>query len=119
MKLFRYLFLVLILGVVGLVIGYKMNALPAPVKQTVESVASHLPKTQIALDQTLLASQASQLTERGSQVLEQGTKVLGAAVTVDESQENSSLTDRALGYGRYLYCKQVVEDWETRTSPTP
>ena len=119
MRFFRYIFVVMILGVVGLVIGYKTNSLPSQVKQTVDSVATRLPETQVVLDQALLASQAAQLTERGSQVLEQGTKVLGAAVTVDESQENSSLTDRALNYGRYLYCKQVVEDWETRISPTP
>jgi hypothetical protein len=116
MRFFRYIFVVMILGVVGLVIGYKTSTLPSQVKQAVDSVATRLPKTQVALDQALLASQAAQLTERGSQVLEQGTKVLGAAVTVDESQENSSLTDRALNYGRYLYCKQVVEDWETRSS---
>ncbi len=119
MKFFRFLFVVLILGTVGLVIGYKTNALPDQIKKTVDSVVAQLPKTQVVLDQALLASQAAQLTERGSQVLEQGTKVLGAAVSVDKSQENGSLTDRALNYGRYLYCKQVVEDWETRTSPTP
>ena len=116
MKLFRFLFVVLTLGCIALIVGYKINALPEQVKKPVELLANKLPKTQVVLDQALLASQAAQLTERGSQVLKQGTKVLGAAVTVDESQEKSSFTDKAINYGRYLYCKQVVEDWEAHSS---
>ncbi len=116
MKLFRVLLIVVVLGCIGLAIGYSTNALPDQIKQPVGFLVGKLPKTQVVLDRALLASQAAQLTERGSQVLEQGTKVLGAAVTVDGAQEKSSLTDRALNYGRYLYCKQVVEDWEARSS---
>ncbi len=116
MKLFRVLLIVLILGFIGLAIGYSTNALPDQIKQPVGFIIEKIPKTQVVLDRALLASQAAQFTERGSQAFQQGTKVLGAAITVDETQKDSSLTDRALNYGRYLYCKQVVEDWETRSS---
>ena len=116
MKLFRYIFVVIVLGVIALTLGYKGKYLPDQINQPVGWVIDKLPNTQIALDQTLLASQAAQLSERGSQVLEQGSKVLGTAIAVDETQEKGSLTDRAFNYGRYLYCKQVVEDWEAHSS---
>lgn len=45
--------------------------------------------------------------------------VLGAAVQVNEN-ETKTAPEKALDYGKYLYCKQVVEDYErVINSPAP
>jgi len=37
---------------------------------------------------------------------------------VDEQADEQTLTDRAIEYGRYLYCKQVVTDWKRKQEST-
>ncbi len=39
-------------------------------------------------------------------------------VVKTNEKDQSNLTDRALKYGTYIYCKQVVNQWETAT-PSP
>lgn len=48
-------------------------------------------------------------TEVGSTV----GNVLGTAV--QQASSSGSLQEKAFDYGRYLYCQQVVKDYETRT----
>jgi len=110
--------LVIILTVLAIayVVAYSFNVLPKQVSDVTNSIfqtgKDKLPQLQESLDKELIASRAAELSERGGQVLETTSDVLNNVVAVDESQPEGSLTDRAITYGRYLYCKQVVEDWE-------
>lgn len=51
------------------------------------------------------------LTERGKVAVEEAQKVLGKAIEVDENSDKAA-HEKALEYGKYVYCKQVVEEWE-------
>lgn len=50
------------------------------------------------------------LGERSRVIQETVSQIMTTAVKTDETDK--PLTEKALEYGRYLYCKQVVEDWE-------
>lgn len=108
----RILLALLLLVGAGIAIAYYQHLLPESVNSLVAQTIDQLHANQWQIDQSSIASQAAFLGERSSTVVKEGSKVLGAAVTVDESNPNETLTDRALGYGRYLYCQQVVSDWE-------
>ncbi len=56
--------------------------------------------------------QVGDLSAKAKEVGEQTKKILGESVKVDE-ENSSSLQDRAIEYGQYLYCKQVVNNYET------
>ncbi len=47
---------------------------------------------------------------------EHATNVLGATDTLRSDDSEKPLQERAFEYGRYLYCNQVVTDYETRSS---
>ena len=63
------------------------------------------------------ASQLTTLTEQSTSVSQQVEKVLGAAVQPAEGDPPAY--DRALTYGQYLYCKQIVRDYETANPTSP
>ncbi len=60
--------------------------------------------------------QLDSLTVRTGEVSNTVGQVLGEAVKEASSSANSSLQERAFDYGRYLYCQQVVKDYEARTT---
>lgn len=59
-----------------------------------------------SLDQTKI------LTDRAKETGEHVQQILGDKVEVDEEQKKKSMHEKTIEYARYLYCKQVVEDWE-------
>ena len=56
--------------------------------------------------------QTKVLTDRAKQTGEHVQNVLGETVEVDEQAQEKPLHEKTIEYARYLYCKQVVEDWE-------
>jgi len=56
--------------------------------------------------------QAKMLSSRVQESKEHVQQVLGENIEADKEQ--GSLQGRTLEYARYLYCQQVVEDWETK-----
>lgn len=58
--------------------------------------------------------QLKTLTERTQQASEQVQNVLGQSIEVNDQEE--SITTRTFEYARYLYCQQVVKDWEKNHS---
>lgn len=60
------------------------------------------------------SSQLGIVKDRTEKVSETVGQVLGEAVK--EASSSSSLQERAFDYGRYLYCQQVVKDYEARTA---
>lgn len=58
-------------------------------------------------------AQLGTLTKRGKEVGEHVAKVLGESIQADDS-ENVPIHERAFEYGRYIYCKEVVKDYEKK-----
>lgn len=56
--------------------------------------------------------QTKVLTDRAKETGEHVQQILGDKVEVDEEQAEKPFHEKTIEYGRYLYCKQVVEDWE-------
>lgn len=56
--------------------------------------------------------QTETLSQRAKEVGGHVSNVLGTAVEAD--QEQPPIHERAMEYGRYLYCQQVIKDYENR-----
>lgn len=54
----------------------------------------------------------SEVSQKAKEVSEETKKVLGESIQVDDSEP--SLQEKALEYGQYLYCKQMVDNFETK-----
>ncbi len=54
-----------------------------------------------------------ELTVRAQNAMNQAGTILGTAV--QQSSESGSIQEKAFEYGRYLYCQQVVTDYESKT----
>ena len=54
------------------------------------------------------------LGERTKEVSEQSKQVLGETVKINEelTKDERPVHEKAFDYGRYIYCKQVVQDFE-------
>lgn len=100
---------ILITLIIGLSIGYWyarqsqpsfLNSLPVPP----EAVAL----------QGDFGQQWATLAGRTSALGEHAKNVLSGTVQVNEEQP--SFQEKAIEYGQYLYCKQVVTEYETRVS---
>lgn len=59
-------------------------------------------------------TQLSELSSRAKTVVDQAGTVMGTAV--QESTASGSIQERAFMYARYLYCQQVVKDYETQNN---
>lgn len=66
--------------------------------------------------------QAKLFSSRAQQTSDHVKQVLGDTIQVDqdssktagENSQNQSIQERTFEYARYLYCQQVVEDWESQ-----
>ena len=58
------------------------------------------------------AAQIKVLSNRVQESGEQVQQVLGETIEADEEEKLKSIQGNTLKYARYIYCKQVVEDWE-------
>ncbi len=77
-------------------------ALPTSLARSWEQLTQQSPR---------LTEQTQLLSERAQVVGTQAQQVLGTAIqAAPEGAEPAA--NRALEYGKYLYCKQVVEDYE-------
>ncbi len=123
------LVLVLVVGGVGLAIWQRRA--PEQFAQTLKPVTDQLAKVGIGNSAESISSSLSSsatavsenektaalqqelktLTERGKVAVEEAQKVLGKAIEVDETSDKAA-HEKALEYGKYLYCVQVVEEWE-------
>ncbi|HEX9817423.1 MAG TPA: hypothetical protein VGA89_00820 [Patescibacteria group bacterium] len=61
-----------------------------------------------------IGQQLSVMSSRAQEIGLQAKNVLGTSIQVDESQP--SIQEKAINYGQYVYCKQVVEGFEANQS---
>lgn len=109
---------VLIVLAVGGYFGYnyyKTKQLPdfKKITENVTSFTSNIstktPQVQnVSVD---ASSQLQTLSERAGEVGQHAQNVLGSSIQVNE-EEKKPIHESAIEYGRYIYCKQVVTDYE-------
>lgn len=129
MRILKIVLLVLVLIGIGLGIWHKQA--PKQFAEKIGPVTAQLGKFGIAQKaqnaSSSLSSSASSLTEqaptaaaqeelktlteRGKVAVEEAQKVLGTVIEVDDTSDKAA-HEKALEYGKYAYCKQVVEEWE-------
>lgn len=71
-------------------------------------------KDQINLENAFIeaTAQIETLSQRSANTANTSSKVLGDFIQVNEADSEKSTSEKALEYGRYLYCQQVVKEWE-------
>lgn len=124
--------LLAVLIVCGLVAGYIYftggTGLPPVVTKQLSFIPTRQASSAATLSTDALASvqipslpqnaseQLKTVGERTGELSSTVGKVLGEAVQVGTASGEQSLQERAFDYGRYLYCQQVVKDYEARSS---
>jgi len=63
-----------------------------------------------------VGEQTKILGERAKKTGEHIQQVLGESVKVNEAENDQALHEKAFDYGRYIYCKQVVEEYDNARS---
>lgn len=58
-------------------------------------------------------SEVTTLTERTTEVGKHTGNVLGSSIQPASEEQQTPIHEKAFEYGKYIYCKQVVEDYET------
>ncbi len=58
--------------------------------------------------------QVENLSSRAQDVAAHSQKVLGDSIQVNDQEKEKNLGEKAIDYGKYLYCKQVVDSYEQR-----
>lgn len=58
-------------------------------------------------------SEISTLSQRTTEVSKHTGNVLGSSIQPASEEQQTPIHEKALEYGKYVYCKQVVEDYET------
>ena len=61
--------------------------------------------------------QVENLSSRAQDVAAHSQKVLGESIQVNDQEKEKNLGEKAIDYGKYLYCKQVVDSYEQRNQP--
>lgn len=73
--------------------------------------------SQLPFDTQDATNQLETLAQRGQEVSQEIGTVLGKFVEVNESNEDQAAHERAFEYGQYLYCQQVISDYEKNQPP--
>lgn len=116
-KLILLVILVGVVSVAGLQVATNRGLIKSnPLASLVEGVVKlSQPATHIIPPN--ISEQISVLTARTGTVTQEVGTVLGSSVQVEK--EDLPLHQKALQHGRYLYCQQVVKDYEARMQATP
>lgn len=57
-------------------------------------------------------SEIAELSERTSEVSQHTSTVLGSSITSVSDENITPIHEKAFEYGKYIYCKQVVDDYQ-------
>jgi hypothetical protein len=93
----------------------KLTFIPTRSIVAPESPQNSLAAVEVPLLSENATEQLKTVGERTGELSSTVGKVLGEAVQVSTTSGEQSLQERAFDYGRYLYCQQVVKDYEART----
>jgi hypothetical protein len=95
------------------------NMFPKSEVPIASTTATESANTQVALTPQTAQTEIQTLTERSQEVSQEIGKVLGEYVQVNEEDVNKPLHEKAFEYGQYLYCQQVIKQFEASASAVP
>lgn len=113
MSLQSLFFLAVALCLVGAGIYYRNSLIPfaTPLLEKTKAIDSD----KIAEYAKFNTEELQTISQRGQEVTNQASKVLGVAISESETENTESekpLHTKALEYGRYLYCQEVIKEYE-------
>lgn len=120
MKFIKPILLLLILAgfsVAGLFIQQKSNNLTEKFSKVMGVKDFFTQKTEQFAPLSIEAQKQLEIvSERTQEIGEQSQQVLGETIKVNEAATSSDkpMYEKAFDYGRYVYCKQVVDDFEEK-----
>ena len=131
-KIIRFSLILLVLLGVGAYLIYRnqevlpLDKLPQPINQLlslgeVNELGKVLGEATTNVDKqnlNLSPESVSSTLNQGAKGLEEAKKFFNGFIQVDESKGKNT-TDRAIKYAAYVYCKQVVDQWEGETNLPP
>lgn len=121
MKLKLLLFLVILtaIGYGALWAGYTYQVIPPALAERIPpSIADHFAAQQPQDFSELTQSAQQQIQSAVTQAIQTtqtSQNILGEYIEATP-QEDQALHQKAFEYGRYLYCQQVVEEWQKTTA---
>lgn len=116
-KLILLVILIGVLSVAGLQVAANRGLIDSNPLAGVVAAAFQLTQPATTLIPPNISEQIGILSARTGTVTQEVGTVLGSSVQVEK--EELPLHQRALQHGRYLYCQQVVKDYEARMGLTP
>lgn len=109
MNILRILLLILVVGAIGWIGYFYFQNKRLPALTDLESIlVEHFPLALPSFDQNNQA-----LTETLVEGKNRVETALEGAIEV-ASDSSKPVTEKALNYGRYLYCQQIVREYENR-----
>ncbi|HEX7018326.1 MAG TPA: hypothetical protein VF209_05480 [Patescibacteria group bacterium] len=100
----------------GIYVAYNRGVIKVPLLAQKDSsgIAAFSPAEQGNWEKAFAeaSSQIGILSQRGAETANTSSQVLGEFIQVNEAGGEKSTSEKALEYGRYLYCQQVVKEWE-------
>lgn len=111
--------IILLIMVIGGFIAYtayvtKQRPTPATITATFNSLREQVTTTspKVHSASTDAGSQLQTLAQRAEEVGQHAQNVLGTSIQVNEEKAKAPIHETAIEYGRYIYCKQVVSEFE-------
>ena len=92
----------------------RIKATPlAPVAEKFESIDTGELTNSFQMGVQNAESEISGLSEKTAEVTKHTGNVLGSSITTAPEDQQTPIHEKAFEYGKYIYCKQVVSDYET------
>jgi hypothetical protein len=118
MKIKLIIVIVLTLLAGGYVYASYNNLLPAKIpaipKETIDQATNKVPSFN-----SFQGTSGEQLETFSDRAKELGNFAQDAFKNTIQEDTTQPVHEKAIEYGQYIYCKQVVESYETSQSPTP
>lgn len=91
----------------------KLKSTPlAPAVEELENLDTQKLSKEFQLGVQNAEAEISDLSKKTAEVGEHAGNVLGSSVQPAASQNTTPIHEKAFEYGKYIYCKQVIEDYE-------
>lgn len=110
MNLTRLVIIGLILGTIGVYFNSSQTKENPLLKMPVVQNALNINSERIEKLSQNTPKELQTLAERGKTVGKHTSNILGSSVEIN--QEDQPVHEKAIGYGRYLYCQEVIKEYQ-------
>lgn len=102
------LFFLILIGAAAIHLAYSRNLIP----DTLLDGKPYQLAQQISIQTDTAITTIQPTIQKVQEVNTHSGVVLGSIVQVNEADENKQPHEKALDYAQYMYCKQVVDQWD-------